>query len=164
MMVVATRVALPLALTVGVFIFLRGHNEPGGGFIAGLVVAIALLMQFMASGFAWSAQRQRLDYHAWIGLGVLIAGLTGIAAWLFGWPFLTSTNAYVEVWPLAKIHLASAIAFDLGVFLTVVGTMLLALASLSRLGRRSGETVNPTAMDIDPAAPARAGATAGKAH
>jgi multicomponent K+:H+ antiporter subunit A len=156
MMVVATRVALPLALTVGVFIFLRGHNEPGGGFIAGLVVSIALLMQFMASGFAWSEQRQRADYHDWIAWGILIAALTGVASWLLGWPFLTSTNAYVEIWPLAKVHLASAIAFDIGVFLTVVGTMLLALASLSRLGRRSGETVNTRAMDIDPGAPSAA--------
>jgi multicomponent K+:H+ antiporter subunit A len=163
MMVVATRVALPLALTVGVFIFLRGHNEPGGGFIAGLVVSIALVMQFMASGFAWSEQRQRADYHVWIGLGVLIAGLTGVASWVLGWPFLTSTNEYVTVWPLAKVHLASAIAFDVGVFLTVVGTVLLALASLARLGRRSGETVNTTAMDVNPLADGAARATE-KAH
>ena len=56
LLVVATRVLLPLALVVGVFIFLRGHNQPGGGFIAGLVVAIALLMQYMASGYAWAAR------------------------------------------------------------------------------------------------------------
>jgi multicomponent K+:H+ antiporter subunit A len=163
MMVVATRVALPLALTVGVFIFLRGHNEPGGGFIAGLVVSIALLMQFMASGFAWSAQRQRMDYHAVISLGVLAAVLTGVASWFFGYPFLTSTNEYVTVPPLAKVHLASAIAFDVGVFLCVVGTVLLALASLSRLGRRSGEGVNPTAMDVNPQGAAAVPATE-KAH
>ena len=54
---VATRVLLPLALTVGVFILLRGHNVPGGGFIAGLVIGIALIMQYMASGFAWAEQR-----------------------------------------------------------------------------------------------------------
>ena len=57
MLVVATRVLLPLALMVGVYIFLRGHNMPGGGFIAGLVVAIAFLMQYMASGFAWAQKR-----------------------------------------------------------------------------------------------------------
>ena len=54
MLVVVTRVLLPLALTVGVYILLRGHNKPGGGFIAGLVVGIALIMQYMASGFAWA--------------------------------------------------------------------------------------------------------------
>ena len=59
---------------VGVYIFLRGHNVPGGGFVAGLVIAIALLMQYMASGFAWTQARKRIDYHAMIGWGVLIAG------------------------------------------------------------------------------------------
>ena len=63
MMVVMTRLILPLALMVGVYIFLRGHNQPGGGFIAGLVVSIALLMQYMASGFSWAEARLRFDYH-----------------------------------------------------------------------------------------------------
>ena len=150
MMVVATRVALPIALTVGVYIFLRGHNEPGGGFIAGLVVAIALLMQYMASGFAWSQARQHFDYHAIISVGVLFAVLTGVGSWFFGAPFLTSANEYVTVPPLTPVHLASAIPFDLGVFLTVVGSVMLALASLSRIGRRAGEGVNITPMDVDP--------------
>jgi len=150
MMVVATRVALPIALTVGVYIFLRGHNEPGGGFIAGLVVAIALLMQYMASGFAWSQARQHFDYHAIISVGVLFAVLTGVGSWFFAAPFLTSANAYVTVPPLSPVHLASAIPFDLGVFLTVVGSVMLALASLSRIGRRAGEGVNITPMDVDP--------------
>ena len=152
MMVVATRVALPIALTVGVYIFLRGHNQPGGGFIAGLIVAIALLMQYMASGFAWSEARQRVAYHGIIATGILIAVLTGVASLVLGWNFLTSTNAHVHIWPLDDIHLASAAAFDLGVFLTVVGAVMLALASLSRVGLRAGEGVNLTPMDIDPQA------------
>ena len=77
MFVVVTRLILPVALMVGVFIFLRGHNMPGGGFIAGLIVAIALLMQYMASGFGWTAERQPIDYHALIASGVLIAAATG---------------------------------------------------------------------------------------
>ena len=81
MLVVATRVLLPLALTVGVFILLRGHNQPGGGFIAGLVVGIALIMQYMASGYAWADSGCGSNAHALIGLGVLVAGLTGIGAW-----------------------------------------------------------------------------------
>jgi multicomponent K+:H+ antiporter subunit A len=149
---VAARVSLPIALSVGVYIFLRGHNEPGGGFIAGLVVSIALLIQYMASGFAWSQERKRIDYHGMISVGVLFAVLTGVASWFFGAPFLTSANEYVTIWPLSKIHLASAIPFDLGVFLVVVGSVMLALASLSRIGRRAGEGVNITAMDVDPQA------------
>src|SRR3546814_8752851 len=78
MMVVATRAMLPLALVVGIYIFLRGHNQPGGGFIAGLVVGLAFLMQYMASGFGWAERRLRFDYHALIGWGVIAAGITEI--------------------------------------------------------------------------------------
>ncbi|MFN3938204.1 MAG: monovalent cation/H+ antiporter subunit A [Gemmobacter sp.] len=150
MLVVATRVALPIALMVGVYIFLRGHNEPGGGFIAGLVVAIALLMQYMASGFAWAQARQRVDYHAMIAAGVLIAGLTGVFAFLADRPFLTSAFGYFRIPPMEKFELATAMAFDLGVFLTVVGAVMLALASLSRIAIRAGETINVEPMDRDP--------------
>ncbi|MCB1390240.1 MAG: monovalent cation/H+ antiporter subunit A [Rhodobacteraceae bacterium] len=155
MMVVATRLALPIAMVVGVYIFLRGHNQPGGGFIAGLVVAIALLMQYMASGFAWTQARQKVAYHGTIATGVLIAVLTGTASLVLGWNFLTSTNAHVHIWPLNDIHLASAASFDLGVFLTVVGAVMLALASLSRIGVRAGEGINLTPMDVDPQADTR---------
>jgi len=152
MMVVATRVALPIALVVGVYIFLRGHNEPGGGFIAGLVVAIAYLMQYMASGFAWAQERQRFHYHALIASGVLVAVLTGVGSLVLDWNFLTSTGGYVDVPFLDPVPLFSSSLFDLGVFLTVVGAVMLALASLSRIGRRAGEGVNLTAMDVDPLA------------
>jgi multicomponent K+:H+ antiporter subunit A len=150
MMVVATRVMLPLSLVVGIYIFLRGHNEPGGGFIAGLVVAIAFLMQYMASGFGWAERRMRFDYHAIIAWGVLIAGLTGAGAWLAGRPFLTSDYGYVKLPFLEEFELATAMGFDLGVFLTVVGSVMLALASLSRMARRTEEPVSPEPMDFVP--------------
>jgi multicomponent K+:H+ antiporter subunit A len=154
MMVVATRVMMPMALMVGVYIFLRGHNEPGGGFIAGLIVAIALLMQYMASGFAWAEARQRVPYHSTIALGVLIATATGIGAWFNGVPFLTSAHDYFTVPGIAELHLSTAVAFDVGVFLTVLGAVMLALWSLSRMARRTGEPVNVEPMDVNPAADA----------
>ncbi|MFV0386781.1 monovalent cation/H+ antiporter subunit A [Paracoccus sp. (in: a-proteobacteria)] len=149
MMVIATRVLLPISLVVGIYIFLRGHNAPGGGFIAGLVVAIALLMQYMASGYAWTQHRQRLPYHALIGAGVVAAGVTGIGAWFNGLPFLTSAYGYVKLPFLEEFELATAMGFDLGVFLCVVGAVMLALNSLSRIARRAGERVNTRPMDID---------------
>ena len=151
MMVIASRVMMPIALMAGVYIFLRGHNEPGGGFIAGLVVAIALVMQYMASGFAWAVARQRVPYHTTIALGVLAACLTGVGAWFAGRPFLTSDFGYVTIPPLEKFELATAMAFDVGVFLCVIGAVMLALDSLSSMARRAGETVNLLPMDIDPA-------------
>jgi multicomponent K+:H+ antiporter subunit A len=155
MFAVATRMILPVALMVGVFIFLRGHNEPGGGFIAGLVVAIALVAQYMASGFGWAEARQKVDYHAMIGLGVVIAALTGVGSWLADRPFLTSNFGYFRIPPMEKFELATAMLFDLGVFLTVLGAVMLALASLSRIAVRAGETVNTAPMDVDPSEPAR---------
>ena len=141
--VLATRVLLPLATVVGIFIFLRGHNQPGGGFIAGLVVSIALLMQYMASGYAWAATRRRLEAHTMLGAGVLIAGFTGVASWLFGRPFLTSTFGYVSLPVVGTFELASAMAFDLGVFLAVVGTVMLALRQISRVEARAERRAVP---------------------
>ncbi len=152
-MVVATRVMLPLALLVGAYIFLRGHNQPGGGFIAALVVSIALIMQYMASGFAWAAQRVRVKYHAMIGGGVLVAAATGVGAMVLDRPFLTSAFTHVHLPVVGEFELASAMAFDTGVFLTVVGAVMLALANLSRMGRWTAHRpVNKMAMDVDPSA------------
>lgn len=150
MLVVATRLILPIALMVGVFIFLRGHNLPGGGFIAGLVVSIALVMQYMASGFNWTQIRQRVDYHALIAVGVLVAAATGVGAWFNGMPFMTSDYGYVHPPIIEEFELATAAIFDLGVFLTVLGSVMLTLASLSRLALRAGETINVEPFDIDP--------------
>jgi multicomponent K+:H+ antiporter subunit A len=150
MFVVVTRLILPVALMVGVFILLRGHNLPGGGFIAGLIFAIALLMQYMASGFGWTAERIRIDYHALIASGVLIAAATGIGAWFNGLPFLTSAFGYFTFPPLETFELATAAIFDLGVFLCVLGAVMLSLASISRLAVRAGGTVNTQPFDIDP--------------
>ncbi len=134
MMVVVTRLMLPFALMVAAFIMLRGHNAPGGGFIAALVVSIALVMQYMASGFGWAERQLRFDYHALIGGGALIAAATGISAMLVGSPFLKSGFDHFYIPVIGDFELSSAMAFDLGVFLTVVGGVMLALAQFSKLG------------------------------
>jgi multicomponent K+:H+ antiporter subunit A len=150
MMVVLTRVIMPVVLMVGFYIFLRGHNEPGGGFIAGLIVSIAVVMQYMASGYSWATARQRYPYHGIIGAGVLIAGLTGIGSWFVTKPFLTSAFTYVRIPPFEKFELASAALFDLGVFLAVVGAVMLSLDSFARLARRVDAPESDYPMDIDP--------------
>jgi len=110
-------------------------------------------MQYMASGFAWTQSRQRVEYHTMIGWGVVIAGLTGAGAWLAGKPFLTSAFGYVHIPPIEEFELATAMAFDLGVFLAVLCAVLLMLYSLSRIARYAGEVVNVAPMDYDPAHP-----------
>lgn len=150
MMVVLTRVIMPVVLMVGFYIFLRGHNEPGGGFIAGLIVSIAVVMQYMASGFSWASDRLRYPYHGVIGAGVLVAGLTGIGSWFVAKPFLTSDFTYVRIPPFNEFELATAALFDLGVFLAVVGAVMLSLESFSRLARRQDSQDSEYPMDIDP--------------
>ena len=151
MMVVATRIMLPISLTVAAYIFLRGHNEPGGGFIAGLIVAISFIMQYMASGFVWSHSRMKYNYHSVVGVGVLVAAVTGVGAWFGGRPFLTSDFGYVELPLIGEFELATAMAFDVGVLLTVVGAVMLALASLSRIGNMAEpHAVQEEPMDFDP--------------
>jgi len=137
MFVTGMRLLLPMALTVGIYIFLRGHNLPGGGFVAGLVFSIALLWQYMAAGYDWSDRRQRWNPHGFIGAGVLTATATGAGAWAFGLPFLTSGYTHVHLPPFADFELATAALFDLGVFFCVLGAVMLALATLARLARRT---------------------------
>jgi multicomponent K+:H+ antiporter subunit A len=135
MLVAASRIILPLTLTVGIFLFLRGHNQPGGGFIAALVVAIAFLVQYLAAGFDWSDARKRFGEHQLIGWGVLVAMVTGLGSFVFGAPFLTSTFAYFSLPLIGKFELATAMLFDTGVFLTVFGAVTLALAQLSHIAQ-----------------------------
>ncbi len=165
MMVVLTRVIMPVVLLVGFYIFLRGHNEPGGGFIAGLIVSIAVVMQYMASGFSWASARLRYPYHGVIGAGVLVAGVTGIGSWFVSKPFLTSDFTYIRIPPFEKFELATAALFDVGVFLAVVGAVMLSLESFSRLARRAHDTDVEYPMDIDPSRddppPDAAGSTQG---
>jgi multicomponent K+:H+ antiporter subunit A len=124
---------LPLALLVSFYIFLRGHNMPGGGFIAGLITAVALIQQYIAHGVDWVKPRIKVDYQILIALGVLIATLTGIGSWFFDRPFMTTWFDYFDIPLIGEIELASALIFDLGVYLTVIGATLLILASLGKL-------------------------------
>ncbi|MEN8801988.1 MAG: monovalent cation/H+ antiporter subunit A [Thiogranum sp.] len=135
-LVTVSKLLLPIALLVAAFLFLRGHNEPGGGFIAGLVTAVALILQYIAEGSRTTRRRLPWDHLGLIGAGILIALLTGVASWLFGYPFLTSTYSYVSLPVIGTFELASAMLFDLGVYLAVVGTVLLILAGIGRLSLR----------------------------
>ncbi len=133
LLAVVSQALLPLALLVSVYIFFRGHNLPGGGFVAGLITAIAIILQYVAQGVDWVKQRLTLEYHRLVAAGVLISSLTGAASWLFERPFLTSWFDYFQLPLLGEIELASAIAFDLGVYLTVVGSTLMILANLGKM-------------------------------
>ena len=135
-----SRFILPLALMVSIYLFLRGHNAPGGGFIAGLITAIALILQYMASGIAWTQQQWRQKYHTVIAWGLFIAIFTGIGSWPFNRPFLTSAFGHFQPPAIGAVELATAMLFDLGVYFTVVGVVMLILATLGKLSSRCLET------------------------
>lgn len=137
MFVMAARLLMPLALLVGFYIFLRGHNQPGGGFIAALVFAIAILLQYLASGFDWTDERRRIGEHPLIAFGVLIATATGLGSLLFDAPFLSSSFGYFHLPLIGEIELATATLFDTGVACVVVGAVMMALAQLSHVAQRA---------------------------
>ncbi|WP_288458138.1 monovalent cation/H+ antiporter subunit A [uncultured Sphingomonas sp.] len=137
MFVMATRLLLPLALLVGSYVFLRGHNQPGGGFVAALIFSIAILLQYLASGFDWTDQRRKFGEHALIGAGVLIAAATGLGSLAFGAPFLSSSFGYFHLPLIGEFELATAMLFDLGVACVVMGAVLMALAQLAQIAQRA---------------------------
>ncbi len=124
----------PVILLFGIHLFLRGHDLPGGGFAAGITVSVALILLYMARGARWVEAHLRVLPVRWIGVGLLLAVGTGLGSMLFGSPFLTSHFQHVALPLLGQLPLASAVAFDLGVFCVVVGgttLMLIALAHQS---------------------------------
>jgi multicomponent K+:H+ antiporter subunit A len=127
---VVARLLLPLALAVSLYLYMRGHNLPGGGFIAGLVLAVPMLLQYVLAGTHFVENRLGFDYVRTIALGLAVALATGVGSWLLGYPFMTSHTDYVAVPLLGKLPLASAMAFDTGVYLVVAAGTLLMLSLL----------------------------------
>jgi multicomponent Na+:H+ antiporter subunit B len=111
----AARVLMPLMLLFALFMLARGHNEPGGGFVAGLVVAAAYALLAFAFGVPAARKALLVDPERLLGVGLLVALFTGLSAWPAGRPFLTS---------LWWGGLGSPLFFDIGVFLVVVGVTL----------------------------------------
>ena len=127
------QIMFPLTMTVSVFLFLRGHNGPGGGFIAGLVLAVPLLTQYVIQGAASVESRFGFDYIKCIGVGLIVAGIGGAASLLFGVEFLTSGHADLHLPLVGDLPLASALVFDTGVYLVVFGGAMLILSMLGTI-------------------------------
>jgi len=128
---VLVRLLLPFAAVVSFYLFMRGHNQPGGGFVAGLVLSVALLLQYIISGTHWVEAHMPLLPRRWIGTGLLFALTTGLGAIAMGYPFLTSHTLHLSLPLLGDIHVASAMFFDIGVFTLVVGSTLLILTAIA---------------------------------
>ncbi|HEX6239535.1 MAG TPA: hydrogen gas-evolving membrane-bound hydrogenase subunit E, partial [Polyangiales bacterium] len=134
---VIARLLFPVMLVVALHLLLRGHDAPGGGFVAGLTVAVAFLTQYLVAGTRWIEARARLRPPLWIGSGLLLGLLTGLGALAVGYPLLTTHTAHVQLPLLNELHLPSAALFDLGVFAVVVGATLLILTALAHQSIRA---------------------------
>jgi multicomponent Na+:H+ antiporter subunit B len=124
----AIRLLLPLMLLFSLFLLLRGHNEPGGGFVGGLVVAAAFALYTLSHGPKEGRRMLRIDPLRLVSSGLLIALVSGLLPLLAGLPFLT---ALWSTAPVAVIgHAGTPLMFDLGVYLLVAGMALLIIFNL----------------------------------
>ena len=109
-------------------------------------MSIAFLLQYMAGGTRWVEDRLRVLPVRWIAVGLLIALATGAGSWLFGYPFLTSFFQYTEIPYIGRVPTASALLFDLGVFVLVVGATVLMLVAIAHQSVRKPK-VRPNIED-----------------
>jgi multicomponent K+:H+ antiporter subunit A len=134
---VLSTLLLPVAGVVSVFFLLRGHNAPGGGFVGGLVLATAFIVQYAVSGTTWVESRIRIHPQYWIAAGLLAACGAGMSAWLASRNFLTSLSWHGKLPGVGELHLSSVMLFDLGVYLLVIGATTLILIALAHQSLRS---------------------------
>lgn len=127
---VAARLLMPLLLLFSLFMLLRGHNLPGGGFVGGLVAASAFVLYVLTAGVDESRRVLRVSPHTLLGVGLACAYGTGLLALALGKPFLTSLWVDLHLPLLGHLHLGSTLLFDIGVMLVVIGTVLLMVFSV----------------------------------
>jgi len=129
---VALRFLVPLSLVFGAFIYFKGHQAPGGGFVGGLVVAVALVLVRMGQGREGIRKILPIRERLLIGFGLLLAVGTGIGALIAGLPFLTSNFGYLGLpGGESSFEWATVMAFDLGVVLVVAGVVVGMINALS---------------------------------
>ena len=126
----AVRLVFHTVLVFGVYLLFAGHNQPGGGFVGGLVAGCAFVLRYAVTGREGIGRAVPVDPSLPLGLGLLLAGGTGAAAWLLGGQFLESGYVERDLPVLGVVKATSALPFDVGVFLVVVGLVLLVLRTL----------------------------------
>jgi len=133
---ILVRALLPIAALVSVYFLLRGHNLPGGGFVAGLIFATAIVLQYVVGGVQWVELRARILPQHWLALGLLVAGTAATLVWWLGHPFLTAVTWDVRLPVIGAVHLSSVLLFDIGVYMLVIGATILVLVALAHQSLR----------------------------
>ena len=132
----AVRLVFHTVLVFGLYLLFAGHNQPGGGFVGGLVAGCAFVLRYIAAGRAGLAAAVPVDPSVPLGLGLLLSAGTGAAAWLLGGQFLESGKVELALPVLGTLKATSALPFDMGVFLVVVGLVLAVLRTLGAEAER----------------------------
>lgn len=122
---------MPLFLLFSIFILLRGHNEPGGGFVGGLIAAAAFALQAIAYDVEKTRTLLAINPRSFIVLGLLLAMSSAMISLFIGEPFFTGQWVKISFWPIGELDLGTPLFFDIGVYLTVIGVTLTIILSLA---------------------------------
>ncbi len=131
MLQVAIRFISLIIFAFSIYLFLAGHNNPGGGFIGGLMTASSLLVLYLAFDMKTIKDVIRLNFTVFIGIGLLFAVGTGIISMLFGYQFLKHFFDTFQLPIFGEVELTTALLFDLGVYLVVVGAALTIILNIA---------------------------------
>lgn len=143
-----TAFLLPLLLLVSVVILLRGHNEPGGGFVGGLTAATAMLLHMLAFGPEQARRLLPVAPETLIGIGLLLALISGLPALLIGLPPFQAI--WTDFEPIKGVKLGTPLVFDVGVYFTVAGVVLLILFSIADYRGINPIAAQPSASSTPP--------------
>ena len=127
------------ALVFSLFLLFAGHHAPGGGVVGGLVAGAALVLRYLEGGSTGVGSTMRVEAPALLGAGLVLAGLTGVASLVAGKSFLESAKATFHVPVMGEVHASSSLPFDIGVYLVVVGLVLMVLRTLGAEGEDGDE-------------------------
>lgn len=120
-----------ILLGFAVYLLLAGHNLPGGGFVGGLMTSAAVILMYMSYGIETVEKVLPINFRTLIPIGLLIAVLTGVGSFLFDAPFLTQTFGHFNFPIFGDIELATAMLFDIGVYLTVLGVTITIIMTIA---------------------------------
>jgi len=126
----AVRLLMPLLLLFALFLLLRGHNQPGGGFVGGLVVAASFVLYAIAFGVDAARRALLVQPSRLLGIGLLVALLSGLPGVIGGDPFMTAVWTSFDTGSTV-IDLGTPLLFDIGVFLAVIGVVLTIVLTLA---------------------------------
>lgn len=127
----ATSIIVFIILTFAVYLFLIGHNAPGGGFVGGLITASAFVLLYTVYGFKTMENVLKVNFRIVLATGLFIAVAMGTVSIFVGEPFLTQTFGHFHFPIFGDVELATAMIFDFGIFLTVIGVTMTIILAIS---------------------------------